>query len=143
MSKQFYPGQGSGIYAGFDFPQYMPADFIQSEQSGLNASVTLWTPDASTAFRLLGWDISITANAAQTTAGTILVTLLDGGVSTGISFEVAVPAVSAATAGAILVSRLKLNGGYKSKGLGNVLTASLSAALIAGSFNFTVFGIEE
>lgn len=108
------------------------------------AATTLWTPVAGKRFRIMGFVIQLTNNAAAALAAVNTLTLLDGGSATGFAFDFYVPAAAGTLAGDSAIVAVMLPGnGYLSSAINNVLTATLSAGLTAGNYRINLIGCDE
>ena len=143
MAGSRYPGRASATDAVFTFPYAMPADFINSASLSTATSITVWTPGTNNKFRLMGVHIALSGGAIQTTAGDILMSLMDGGTAgtTILSQHVYVPA--AASGANIVLVNVRFNGGYLSSAENNVLTLMLGSAMTGGYVSCVAWGLEE
>ncbi len=146
MAQQTYLGAGSGIVAVTDLPIGVAAATLkQGVIAAGGTSVVVWTPSLSTLrFRLMGWEIVYTDNATLATAAIVTFSLLDGA-TTILSWPVFIPATAISAAGTLLVSRIEKlpAGGYVSGARNNNLSLSLSSAIVGGSIQATVWGLEN
>lgn len=143
MANNFsFKGYQSGIMPTINYPMNQPADFMVSQAVSASGNTNLYTPPSGYAFRLMGWEITLTANATLATAGNVTITFVDG--ASGNIWSTDVYVGTAATGiGVVQVSRIKLNGGYISQVENNALIVSLSSGLSAGAVNVTAFGMYE
>jgi hypothetical protein len=108
-------------------------------------STALWTPATNNKFRLLGYLIEVTQNAAASSAGVLTIKLLDSATDIAIDHQVFIPAAAGTTLGSGYSTGLIILGtfGILSAAANNVLNLNLSFALTAGQVNVIAFGTEE
>lgn len=115
--------------------------------ASLAADGAIWTPSASTLkFRLMGFDISVTSEAAISGGATeCVIALLDGSTDIGLSWTVYIPAASvAAPFGCQKIATIALPGnGILSAAANNVLTLDVETSLTTGKFIVNAWGTEE
>ena len=142
MNNFTFKGYQSGIMPTIKYPMNQPADWIAYNSLTANGNTTLNTPPTGYAFRLMGWEITVTASATLSSAGNLVVTFVDGS-----SGDIWATTLSLGTPGSgigvVPVSRIELNGGYISQAENNALIVNLSQALTAGALNVTAFGLYE
>ena len=142
MNNFTFKGYQSGIMPTIKYPMNQPADWIAYKPLTASGNTTLNTPPTGYAFRLMGWEITVTANATLSAAGNLVVTFVDGS-----SGDIWATTLSLGTTGSgigvVPVSRIELNGGYISQAENNALIVNLSQALTAGALNVTAFGLYE
>lgn len=107
------------------------------------AAVSIWTPAVGKKFRLMGYNIQLSADATLAVAGETLLTLLDNATAIGIAHNFYVPATALDTffANPPIVVPFPGNG-YLSILAGNALKATLSTYLATGTFSLNVYGVE-
>ena len=142
MANFTFKGYQSGIMPTIKYPMNQPADWIAYNSLTASGNTTLNTPPTGYAFRLMGWEITVTASATLSAAGNLVVTFVDGS-----SGDIWATTISLGTSGSgigvVPVSRIELNGGYISQVENNALIVNLSQALTAGALNVTAFGLYE
>lgn len=142
MNNFTFKGYQSGIMPTIKYPMNQPADWIAYNSLTASGNTTLNTPPTGYAFRLMGWEITVTASATLSAAGNLVVTFVDGS-----SGDIWATTISLGTTGSgigvVPVSRIELNGGYISQVENNALIVNLSTALTAGALNVTAFGLYE
>ena len=142
MNNFTFKGYQSGIMPTIKYPMNQPADWIAYNSLTASGNTTLNTPPTGYAFRLMGWEITVTASATLSAAGNLVVTFVDGS-----SGDIWATTLSLGTTGSgigvVPVSRIELNGGYISQVENNALIVNLSTALTAGALNVTAFGLYE
>ena len=142
MANFTFKGYQSGIMPTIKYPMNQPADWIAYKPLTASGNTTLNTPPTGYAFRLMGWEITVTASATLSLAGNLVVTFVDGS-----SGDIWATTLSLGTTGSgigvVPVSRIELNGGYISQVENNALIVNLSTALTAGALNVTAFGLYE
>ena len=142
MNNFTFKGYQSGIMPTIKYPMNQPADWIAYNSLTASGNTTLNTPPTGYAFRLMGWEITVTASATLSAAGNLVVTFVDGS-----SGDIWATTLSLGTTGSgigvVPVSRIELNGGYISQAENNALIVNLSQALTAGALNVTAFGLYE
>ena len=142
MNNFTFKGYQSGIMPTIKYPMNQPADWIAYNSLTASGNTTLNTPPTGYAFRLMGWEITVTASATLSAAGNLVVTFVDGS-----SGDIWATTLSLGTTGSgigvVPVSRIELNGGYISQVENNDLIVNLSQALTAGALNVTAFGLYE
>ena len=142
MNNFTFKGYQSGIMPTIKYPMNQPADWIAYKPLTASGNTTLNTPPTGYAFRLMGWEITVTASATLSLAGNLVVTFVDGS-----SGDIWATTLSLGTSGSgngvVTVSRIELNGGYISQAENNALIVNLSQALTAGALNVTAFGLYE
>lgn len=107
-------------------------------------TTAIWIPSATfLSFRLMGYSLTITGNATQTTAGNFEAVFLDGTTAIGIGASAFVPSVALNVFGFNELNPINIGNGYLSALAGNALNISLSAALTAGEIRVNVWGTEE
>lgn len=137
-----FKGYQSGIMPMIKYPMNQPADFIAFSSVSASGNTTLFTPPTGQAFRLMGWEITVTANATLSAAGTVVIELADGASGTIWNTTVSLGTTGSGL-GVVTVSRIELNGGYISQVAENELIVNLSTALSTGAFNVTCYGLTE
>ena len=142
MNNFTFKGYQSGIMPTIKYPMNQPADWIAYAPLAASGNTTLKTPPTGYAFRLMGWEITVTASATLSSPGNLVVTFVDGS-----SGDIWATTLSLGTTGSgigvVPVSRIELNGGYISQVENNALIVNLSQALTAGALNVTAFGLYE
>lgn len=105
----------------------------------------VWTPTTGKKFRLLGYHLACTQNAARSGTGQVIVKFQDGTNDINIQHSVFVPTTAATTMdGGWTTGWVDLGGlGVLSTAANNVLSINLSIALTAGVFTGYVVGTEE
>lgn len=120
--------------------------FVQGVVFAAAATGAIWTPAAGKRFRLLGFSILATANAACAT-NDLKLDLRDSVAGNFIaSFPFFAPTVGVtANPGTLIIAIPHSFGanGYLSSAINNVLTLNLSVALTAGTIRVNAWGTEE
>jgi hypothetical protein len=109
--------------------------------SGNNA---FWTPAAGKKFRLMGYFITMTAEAAAASAADMIISLTDAGALIGVSHSVYVPALSPTTSGGgFSTGFVSLGNGILSAVANNALFLNITVTLTAGTVSAVAIGTEE
>ena len=106
-------------------------------------STAVWTPAAGKRFRLMGFTITVSGNAARAAGSSTIIGLLD---VAAVIFQVNpfVPAAAATTMGADFVVTVLFPGnGYLSTAINQTLNVNLGGALTVGQVAVSAFGTEE
>jgi len=104
----------------------------------------LWTPAAGKKFRLMGYQMMVTAEAIAAAAAHLEILLCDAAVALGIGASVFVPLAAIAGGGDVYVGpAVQLGNGPLSALANNVLNVNLSFALTGGEVRVNAWGIEE
>lgn len=123
-----------------------PTVFKQGTIAPAAVNSNFWTPVAGKSFRLLGFHISVAANAAGAT-NEISVALNDTPTSalSIATFALFVPTTSVVTSpGQILIASINLPGnGWLSHAVGNLCQMSVSNTLTSGTIRINAWGTEE
>lgn len=112
----------------------------------LAATGNIWTPTSGKKFRLMGYSIEVTGDAARAVAGRVDLTFRDGagGSVIGPIHSLFVPTLTGTTMGlGFSTGWVDLGNGYLSSAANNVLELLLSAALTSGAARIVVAGTEE
>jgi hypothetical protein len=144
---QIYTGAFTGTpnvaLQGFSRPR-TPSVFkrVSTVAAGNTA---IWTPGAGNKFRLLKYQIEVTANAALAVAGVLTISLFDGAAGDiAQDHQVFVPGAAGAAFGIDDFIDTDLGQfGILSSAANNVMNVNLSVALTAGTVNVIVMGTEE
>lgn len=133
------------MFNGSTWDKVRTASTFKTAKATASGDTAVWTPAAGKRFVLLGYEIMVTANAAQAVAGVLDVVLRDAAAPIGQGLSVFVPgaagAAFAANASTGWVSLLGL--GYQSAAINQALNVNLSAALTAGTVRVNAVGTEE
>lgn len=109
--------------------------------------MTAWTPTAGKKFRLMGFHLSVTPDAAISGgAAEVIFSLTDQATPIGFSFRAFIPATAVvATPGSIVIASIVIPGnGYLSlAAANNLLVGVTGGVLTTGQFVFNSFGTEE
>lgn len=136
--------QPYGIANNAVYAQRVP-DTFKTVATAANGNTALWTPAAGKKFRLMGYRVDVTGNAAAAAGAVKTISLFDGAAgATGLVHSVFVPGAALAagalyTSGWIDLGKL----GYLSTAANNVLNVNLSTALTAGVVRVIACGTEE
>ena len=107
------------------------------------AATTIWTPSASRRFRLMGYRITLSANAAQAVAGIVTLTFNDNVTAIGLSEDIFVPSAAGTTIGLFSTPWTMLGNGYLSTTQANTLNVTLNTAITTGGARVICIGTEE
>jgi hypothetical protein len=110
---------------------------------GGGASFNIWTPAAGKKFRLMGFVIQLAGNATQAAAGNFTLTLFDGATALPFAMNTDVPAAAPANTMDNQVNLPSMGNGFLSAAANNILSCTMSAALVAGNASVMAFGTEE
>lgn len=121
-------------------PEVQRTPTIWKCQIGATGSTTVWTPAAGKKYRLMGWYITISKEAAC--AGAFQIALQDSAGTWLFRSEISNAALVAT--GQVEEFSMQLNGnGYISPTANNTLTFYATGSLTAGVCTATVWGTEE
>jgi len=107
------------------------------------ASFNIWTPATGKKFRLMGFVIQLAGNCTQAAGGNFTMQLFDGATVMPFSLDSDVPAVAPANTMDNTVNLPNMGNGYLSAAANNILSCTMSAALVAGQASVMAFGTEE
>jgi hypothetical protein len=114
---------------------------VEATSSGDTA---VWTPTSTKKFRLMGYSIEVTADAATSGGADLAIVLRDNSTALGCGVTVFIPNAGATTmAGAYNSGQRSLGNGKLSAAADQVLNVNLAAALTAGKVRVNVWGTEE
>lgn len=120
-----------------------PSVVVKSTTATASGGTAVWTPAAGKKFRLMGYQIQLTANAAVAAGAVVHIDLFDGATFlTRHSFFVPTTAVTT-TPGAYTTPWIDLGNGFLSSAANNGLSITLSAALTSGEASIVASGSEE
>jgi hypothetical protein len=107
-------------------------------------SLAVWTPAAGKKFRLMAYEIEVTANASLAAGGINTFTWLDAAAAIGLTHSDFEP-TTAVTTGEVGYSTgwITLGNGYLSSAANNVLNLSILTALVTGALRVNAIGTEE
>jgi len=107
------------------------------------ASFNIWTPAVGKKFRLMGFVIQLAGNSTQAAAGNFTLQLFDGATAMPFSLDTDVPAAAPANTMDNSVNLPNMGNGFLSAAANNILSCTMSAALVAGQASVMAFGTEE
>jgi hypothetical protein len=123
-------------------------DTFKTVQVTASGNTALWTPTSGKKFRLMRYNIQLTANATLAAAGTLTVTFQDAAVGIPVSQDFFIGQVALTAATALFTAGeetgwIDLGNGILSSTINNVLNVNLSVALASGNIRCTAIGTEE
>ena len=138
-----YSGTPNNPAAGFH--RHREASIFKTATATASGNTTVWTPATGNRFRLLGYYIDLTENAATAGGAVVVISWQDGTTPIGLSHSIFIPNAGGSTAGAAYQSgHIDLGGyGYLSIAANSVLNINLSAALSSGTISVIALGTEE
>ncbi len=123
-------------------------DTFKTVQATASGNTALWTPTSGKKFRLMRFNIQLTANAVLASAAVLTVTFQDATTGIPITYDFYVGQVALTGATALFIAGeetglIDLGNGVLSAAVNNVLNVNLSATLTSGNVRVTVAGTEE
>lgn len=132
------------VFNGATWDRQRTATVFKTCTATASGSTACWTPAAGKKFRLMGYCLDVTANAAQSVAGVITIDLLDSAASTNNTWSTFIPGAAGTTLTASdQACNYSMGNGVLSAAANNVLNVNLSAALTAGLVRVRLWGTEE
>ena len=133
-----------GYWTGAAIERARTPNIFRTATATASGDTAVWTPAASKKFRLMGFLIEATQDAATAGGAVITIALRDATTALNLTVSVFVPAVAATTLGAGYSSEwIDLGNGPLSAAANNVLNVNLSAALTSGTVRVIAIGTEE
>lgn len=113
-------------------------------ETAATGSTAIWTPVTGNTFRLLAYQVIVTADAAISGGGTqLIVSFKDGTTALPTAQELFVPTTTVTTVmGAYNSGWIPLGNGLLSAAANNALNVTLSATLTSGKVRVNVIGVE-
>lgn len=142
-------GSGAGmngilLFNGTSWDGQRTPSVFKNITATASGDTAVWTPTTGKKFRLMGFAINVTANAAQSVAGVLNVVLRDATTPIGLGYSVFVPGAAGANfQDDSSMGFIQLGNGYLSTTTNNVLNINLSAALTSGVVQIVAIGTEE
>lgn len=119
-------------------------NIVKTATATASGDTSVWAPSTGKKFRLMRYQIQVTADAATSGGAVIDILLRDATTATGAAYSVYIPAVGGTAFGNSANSMwIDLGNGVLSATVNNVLNVNLSAALTAGKVRVVVAGTEE
>lgn len=136
-------GVASVAFNGSAVTRQRTSEVVKTANTSTTSDVAVWTPVTGKRYRLLKYQIIVSANASLAVAGNLVVTLKDGATANGVSYTV--PLLTSVGAGSPLLStgQIDLGVGLLSGQTNRSLNVALSAALATGFVQVLAFGNEE
>lgn len=133
------------VYNGATWDRKRSPNIFKTVTATASGDTAVWTPASGKKFRLVGFFLMLTNEAAISGGGADLdIVLRDGTTAMGIGMSLYVPQVTGTTVpGASGISPPLLGNGILSATANNVLNINLSATLTSGKIRITAFGTEE
>lgn len=120
------------------------ANIIKTSTATASGDTAVWTPTSGLKFRVMKYQIDVTADAATSGGADIDIVLRDSSTAIGTGGSVYVPAVAGTAFGnGYSTGWRDLGNGYISTAANNVLNVNLSAALTSGKVRVNIAGTEE
>jgi hypothetical protein len=122
-----------------------PGGIVSKEANNVGSSLGVWTPAAGKKFRLQGFILSVTSNAAIAVAGINLFQLTDAGTPIPMTtFVTFLPGAAGPTGPPLLLAIVVMPGnGYLSQAANNALAGASTNALTVGQWAVDAWGSEE
>jgi hypothetical protein len=132
------------LRSGSTYDSPRTANVFNTISATASGNSAIWTPATGKKFRLMGYLIEVTGNAAQAAGGHITMQLRDGAAgATGLQHNANIPAVAGTGVVGYSTGWVGLGNGYLSTAAGNVLNLNLSANLTGGVVRVVVAGTED
>lgn len=132
------------LFNGTNYDRSRGANVFKTATATASGDTALWTPTTGKKFRLSGYMIQITADAALAAGADLDIVLRDSTTATAAAFSVFVPTVAGTTFGNTAGSGwVTFGNGMLSAAANNVLNINLSAALTSGKVRVVAMGTEE
>lgn len=139
-------GYNYGYYGGVanQWQRIRVSNIIKSVAATASGNTAVWTPTSGLKFRVMKYQIEVTADAATSGGADVDIVLQDASTSIGAGASVYCPAVAGTSFGNGYTTTWRdLGNGYVSTTINNVLNVNLSAALSSGKVRVNVAGVEE
>jgi hypothetical protein len=135
---------GQLLYNGTNWDRIRIPNTFKTATATASGDTAVWTPAGGKKFRLMRYQIQVTADAAQASGGDIDIILRDASTGLAASFSVYVPGTAGTTFGnTASTGWIDLGNGILSAAANNVLNVNLGAALTAGKIRVVACGTEE
>lgn len=139
-----YLGAIPMVYNGALWDKPRVPGITKTATATASGDTALWTPASSKKFRLMRYQIQMTADAATSGGAVVDVVLRDATTATSAAYSVYVPAAGGTAFGNSATSGwVDLGHGILSAAVNNVLNMNLSATLTSGKVRVVVAGTEE
>lgn len=139
-------GYNYGFYGGVSnqWQRIRISNIIKTATATASGDTAVWTPTSGLKFRVMKYQIEVTADAATSGGADVDVVLRDATTAIGAGASIYCPAVAGTSFGNGYTTTWRdLGNGYVSTAANNVLNVNLSAALTSGKVRVNVAGIEE
>lgn len=142
-------GSGAGmngilLFNGTSWDGQRTPSVFKNATATAAGDTAVWTPTTGKKFRLMGFAINVTANAAQAVAGVLNIVLRDATTPIGLGYSVFVPGAAGTNfQDDSSMGFIPLGNGYPSTLANNALNINLGAALTAGVVQIMAIGTEE
>ncbi len=137
-------GVGPSAYTGAGWDRVRTPAIFKTATATASGDTALWTPTSGKKFRLMRYQMQITADAATSGGADIDIVLRDSTTALAAAYSVFVPATAGTTFNnGTRTEWVDLGNGILSAAANNVLNINLSAALTSGKVRVVVAGTEE